>query len=426
MPRPESPDTPSGSEEPQPDVIKGRPGYASFSMAALEERIIAQLEAEIGGDVDPPDEAAGRALVHDAGDYVLAVEAVPLAQREKAQLYDRVYRHVFSYDLLDDYLADETVTEIVVDTFGAIYVRTGSGEPQKTDHAFANLAYLRRLVARLVAAAGGQLTEADPFVEAGLILLDRPARLTVVGPPLSPGLSFTLRLHPRTPRTLDRLLSNGMITSAAQTLLDAIMRSRHGLLIVGDVAAGKTSLLEALLPALPDPALGVLIERAREIRTPAAMHHLSAIPATDETAGVTFGAQIDQALGQGHQTIVLDELRGDEAAPVWQVLQGDARCVFVVRSSPAVDRLRSTLNILIRRAAPAVPQTAIHDTLVNRLPFVVTLVEVEDALRVATISEWGLDLAADSLTLQPLLAGDALTGCQPAHSLDLPDEFWQG
>jgi len=118
------------SSRPEPQIVPGRQGYAAFSMAALRERIAVEVMAEIGERadfLDEIDEATRYTLVREAGEYVLAVEAVRLSRPEKAALFEAVARDVFGYGPLDALIADETISAVAIDGPQRCTVQRGMG-----------------------------------------------------------------------------------------------------------------------------------------------------------------------------------------------------------------------------------------------------------------------------------------------------------
>ena len=421
---------PKQQPRPTPEIIKGRPGRPSISMRALQERIEAQVQAEIGRRADilleAQDEAARRQIVRAAGEYVLAIEAVTLTADERAALFDAVYRNIFSFGPLDAFVADDTVSELMIDGYDTVYIRRQMGEPERVPSYFEDPAHLQRIVERIVTGAGGQLWEGQPFIEVGLTMLGRPVRLTLVCPPLSPVLHVDLRLHPRQMTTMERLRVQGAIAEADEALLLALARSPYGALIVSDGGGGKTTLLEALLPHLPDPASCWLVERAAEMRPPPACNRRQALPATETDPGIDFAARIAEALDQSPATLILDELRGDEAGPVWRALSmpDGPRCLLVLRSGPDPRRLRNAFSILIRKGQPGLPQEAINQALLERLPFVITTAVEAGSMRVTGVGEWAADEASGEVTLWPLIRNGEKTGRRPRHRLAVDEGFW--
>ncbi len=424
-------DKPDKSRQASPEIIRGRPGYASFSVRALAERIEAQLQEELGQRVDilleVQDESARRDLVREAGEYVLAVESIPLNYDEKETLFEAVYRNLFSFGPLDALLEDDSITGLTIDGHDSIYLRRREGDPQPVTSYFEDYAHLRRITERIVTGAGGQLLDDEPFIEVGCVMLGRPVRLTLVSPPLSPVLHLDVRLHPRQATTIPGLRAMGALSAVDETLLRVLAESSYGALIVADAAGGKTTLLEALLPLLPKPESCWLVERTRELRLPPGINGLYAVPVTADSPGITFADQIAAALDESPGTLIADELRGDEAVPVWQALSGpeQPRVLLVLRSSSVPRRLRNAVSILIRKGQPNIAQEVINRALLDRVPFVITTTIDADGLRLTGISEWAPDETGEDVTLRPLVQGGALTGHRPRHTLPVPDEFWE-
>jgi len=407
-------------------IVPGRGGRPSFSLEALRELVQSQFQAETAHRPDILRELATererRALVREVTDYVLAVEAIALSAADKSALIESAYRHLFTFGPLDDALRDDAVTEITINGPAAIHVRRGLGPLAAVAAAFDDRDHLAALIERL-------LPGDSPFVEAGLVMLNRTARVSLVAPPVSPDYSLTIRLHPARPLTLDDLRARfGVLPAEGADLLRAILAADRGLLIVGDVALGKTTLAGALIPALYGTLTAV--ERAAELDLPPDAGRLTPVPPAQDQPGVGFAEQLGAALDGSPDWLVVDEIRGDEAAPLWDVLARDdaPRCLLVFRGAGQPDRLRSALSMVVRRAHPAIEQAAIHRALARHLPYVAVLKRTPSGPRLGTIGAWALSPEAEALDLRPLIAlrGDRwqMTGALPEHDLALPPDFW--
>jgi type IV secretory pathway ATPase VirB11/archaellum biosynthesis ATPase len=410
--------------EPTPDARRAPrflAGSRQISLAALQERI---EEEFIAGTVSRPDilleaadEPARRELVREVVDYVLAVEGIKLARSERLAVLDLVYRELFSFGPLDAFLRDDTVTELTIDGPERVYVRHGADDLVPVDSYFDDMGHLERIVQRVLSTAGAQLSEGEPFLEVGTRLAGRPARLTVAAPPASPVLNVEIRLHPSQAATLDSCMAREMLDADAAALLKAIVEAGHGLMIVGDAGAGKTTLLEALLAYLPGGSIAV--ERAAEMRIPAGMERIAAIPPAPGQPPVDFASQITAALDKHPAWLLLDEVRFDEAPAMWAALTRDhrPRCLWAFRGATNPLRLRTAFGMSVRRAQPGIDQEFIHSALLDRLPFVGLLGRQEHRLRVLSIGEWQRDQPESlaSITLQTIWPA---SGAQPLHALN--------
>ncbi len=395
-----------------PQFLSGR-----VSLAALRERVEEEFIAETASRVDiladASSAAAQRGLVREVMDYVLAVEGISLSRSDRLAVLDIVYRDLFNFGPLETYVNDEAVTELSIDGPDRIHVRYHAAEPVPVDRYFDDVAHLTRILQRTLAAAGVQLAESEPFIEVGVLLAGRPARLTVAAPPASPRLHVEIRLHPRQASSLDACMNAGMLDRQAADLLRAILAGGHGLMIVGDAGAGKTTLLEALLPCLSEGS--ITVERAAELRLPVGIER---VPPTPGQMPPTFADQIIAALERHPQWLVLDEVRFDESEAMWHALTADpaTRCLWAFRGATNPLRLRTAFSMSVRRAQQGIDQQLINGALTARLPFVALLGRQGHQLKLLSIGEWLPD-RGDALSLQTIWPAGAI---KPVHALDWP------
>lgn len=372
-----------------PRLVQGR---RQISIAALQERIESQFLAENSPDLllEAPDESARRALIREAADYVLAVESVVLTRPERLALLDALYSDLFRFGPLDQYVQDSAITELTIDGPDSIHIRRGAAAMQPVDSYFDDADHLSKIMQRVLSTAGVQYSADNPFVEVGTVMLGRPVRLTVAAPPISPLLHVEIRLHPAQPLSLDDLIGRAMISRTAADLLLSALNASRGVMIAGDVGTGKTTLLQALFPALPGHS--AVVERSAELRPP---------PDMDRYTGADFAAGIETALDKRPLWLVLDELRWDEAHAMWAALTAEPRphLLWAFRGATDPSRLRAAFSMSVRRGQPAVEQAQIVSALIDQLPVVVLLARRDDALRVITIGEWVRD--GDTVMLKP-------------------------
>jgi pilus assembly protein CpaF len=380
-------------EEPGEEITESAPQLLAsgraISLAGVLERIEAEFNAETGSRIDlffQADEPTRRTMIREVADYVLAVESIKLTRADRLAMLDMLYQELFCFGPLESYLSDPTISEINITAPDRVYVRQGAGDMALVDVVFSDALHLERVVQRTLAWAGTRLTENDPFLEVGVPLARRPARLTVTGAPISPTPYIDIRLHSPQPATLESLAD--VLDDSAARLLRAIIAAGHGLMIVGDVGTAKTSLLQALLPLLP--AGSISVERARELRVPAGLRQFVAIPPAPDHAPVEFADQIRAALDEHPAWLVLDEVRFDESAAMWSALSAanGPRCLWAFRGAIEPLRLRTAFGMAVRRAQASIDQTAIHNALLNRLPFVALLARIDRQIRLISVGEW--------------------------------------
>ena len=401
-----TPDDDSGQNQPPPQdlspIIPGRSGRPGYSLEALRERIERELIEETANRPDILNnlatEAEQRDLVRDVADYVLGQDAIRLDHRVKADLIDRAYRNLFSFGPLDGCLLDPDVIEITATAPHAVHARRRGDKPEPVQPPFDDAYHFESILDRILAAGGTNLAHAGPFAEVGAVLKGRRARISLAGPPVSPGYSLTLRLHPAHALALDDLTAApALIPPLAADVLRAILAAERGLLIVGDAGTGKTTLAGALAVALPAQSRAAIVERAAEMPLPpGAAHH----------AGGDFGAALRAAAAESPGWLAADEICGDDSAAVWDILSRDdaPRLIAVFRGTHRPDRLLSALSMLIRKERPALDQRELVAALARHFPFVVALKAPDGAPQLSQIAALRAAPSGESLALEPLLS----------------------
>ncbi len=359
-------------------LLPARPGRVRFSLEGLRERVERQFEEETAHRADIlfelHDDTERRWLIGEVADYVLATEAVTLSDRDRRTLIDQVLRNLFGFGPLQDELSRDDAAGIVIEGPEALWVERYEAAALRREplpDTFDDEEHLARVLERMLAGAGVDLAAGTPFVEVGAVLRGRPARITLIGPPLHPAYRAAIRLHPAARRGLEAELP-----SEAARLLRTIVGSYAGLLIVGEPGAGKTtiagSLLAALLETLPIADIATA-ERAAELPLPAGRQRHIADP-TDPDPGAAFAKAIHAAVAESAGWLVLDEVRGDEPSGLWDALQEAAsRSLLLVARGGSLPRVRRALSMTVRREHPTLPQVEIDAALDRRLPYALVL-----------------------------------------------------
>ncbi len=171
---------------------------------------------------------------------------------------------------LDEVVADPNVEEVYgVD--GEITVRLVGGETTCSDNPAQPQAVLA-VLQRLITNAGENIDASHPKVDGIRVLLPkgRQARLSASIPPRIDGaVSFSLRVPQKRNTTLADLISFGSLSPEAAAFLGALMRIRRArILVAGPPGAGKTTMIEALLRAVPPRRRVICAEEERELNAP--------------------------------------------------------------------------------------------------------------------------------------------------------------
>ncbi|MHB1614324.1 MAG: TadA family conjugal transfer-associated ATPase [Actinomycetes bacterium] len=220
---------------------------------------------------------------------------------------------------LQPLLADETVTDILVNGPSEVWVDRGEGL-RLAPVTFADEAAIHSLAQRLALAAGRRLDLASPFVDARL---PGGVRLHAVVPPISPaGTCLSLRVRRRRPFTLDQLVRAGTLSVSLAATVSAVVASRRSLLVTGGTGTGKTTVLATVLGLVDPVERIIIIEESGEL-APAHPHviRLEARPPNVEGQGaITLRDLVRQALRMRPDRLVVGEVRGAEVADLLAAL----------------------------------------------------------------------------------------------------------
>jgi pilus assembly protein CpaF len=212
---------------------------------------------------------------------------------------------------LEPLLADERVTDVLVNADRGVWVDRGRGlERVRLD--LGGAAAVRRLAVRLAAAAGRRLDDASPYVDARL---PGGVRVHAVLPPLAEGgTHLSLRVPHRHAMTLDELVDRGALPPTWAACVADVVATRQAFVVTGGTGAGKTTVLAALLGRVPASERIVVVEDCTEL----AVDHphvvrLEARPANVEGRGaVPMTDLVRQALRMRPDRLVVGEVRGAE------------------------------------------------------------------------------------------------------------------
>lgn len=242
--------------------------------------------------------------------------------------------------LLEPLLSADGTTDVLVTAPDAVWVDDGNGL-RRTTVRFADEAAVRRLAQRLALLAGRRLDDAQPWVDGQLTGPGAATvRLHAVLPPVAVGgTCLSLRVLRPATQDLASLTASGAIAPDAAELLHAVIDARLAFLISGGTGCGKTTLLAALLGAVPASERIVCVEDAAELAPPHPhLVKLVARGANVEGIGeITVRDLVRQALRMRPDRIVVGEVRGAEVVDLLGALNTghDGGAGTVHANSPA-------------------------------------------------------------------------------------------
>ncbi|MBR0067715.1 MAG: Flp pilus assembly complex ATPase component TadA, partial [Kiritimatiellae bacterium] len=180
---------------------------------------------------------------------------------------DRLEREVFNEALrlgpLEELLADDTVTEIMVNGPHRVYVERG-GKIQLTDLQFLDDASVMAIIERIVSPIGRRIDESQPYVDARLA---DGSRVNAIIPPLAlSGPTVTIRKFAKKTLTVEDFIRFGTWSRNAAEFMKACVIMRKNIIVAGGTGSGKTTLLNLLSGFIPHDERIVTVEDAAELR----------------------------------------------------------------------------------------------------------------------------------------------------------------
>lgn len=243
-----------------------------------------------------------------------------ISLKEKVELRQELFCSVRRLDVLQELVEDETVTEIMVNGPGAIFVER-AGRLARWGKCFTSREKLEDVIQQIAGRCNRVINESSPVVDARLA---GGARVNaVIAPVALDGPILTIRRFPDRPITMDGLISRGSITEECAEFLKALVRARYSMIIGGGTGSGKTTFLGALSEYIPRDERVITIEDNAELKLQG-IENLVRLEAkaanTQGASSITIRDLIRTALRMRPDRIIVGEVRGGEAVDMLQAL----------------------------------------------------------------------------------------------------------
>ncbi len=371
-----------------------------FVQVDLVQAVLARLREAARGSASAfqgPTEETIRAYV----DEVLAERNRVYTRTEREELFQAARAEVLGYGPIDPFLADPTVTEIMVNGPQDVYVER-AGRLSKTDATFRDDAHVLQVIDRIVSPIGRRVDESSPMVDARL---PDGSRVNVVLPPIAvKGPTITIRKFSKTALTMQQEIEMGTLSPAMASFLAAAVRARLNMVVFGGTGSGKTTTLNALSHFIPTNQRVVTIEDAAELKLQQPhVVTLEARPANLEGKGtVTIRQLVINALRMRPDRIIVGEVRGGEALDMLQAMNTGHDGSLTTAHANSPRDLFSRLETMVLMSGADLPVRAIREQIRSALDILVNQARMRDGTRrIVQISEL-VGMEGDVLVLQDI------------------------
>jgi pilus assembly protein CpaF len=280
----------------------------------------------------------GRAIIRRiVGDHVRSLHRSGAALWSPAQeeaYVTAVENAVFGYGRLQPLLEMPDVENIEIHGWNSVVVQYGDGRREQMPPVADSDAELIEAIRFL-----GQNSEPSrPFDDTHptmTLALGERFRLHAMAFGLSYRPSIVIRQHTLTDVSLADLADGGLMPYEVAQFLDAAILARKSIVISGDQGAGKTTLLRALINSIPlnerfgtletDYELMTHLQPGREnvLALQSRVGHGEASGGS-RVGDFTISELVPEALRQNLSRLVVGEVRGGEAAAMFEAMQAGA------------------------------------------------------------------------------------------------------
>ena len=357
-------------------VDKAREGLLTEIRGRVQEEVIGDFESLL----DIADAADVRSKIAVMIDRIIDKHNFSLTRDERLGLVEEVVHEVTGLGPLEPLLADPTITEVMVNGPGQVYVERG-GKIQRVDVVFLNNEHVRRIIDRIIAPLGRRIDESSPRVDARL---PDGSRVNAIIEPLSlVGPVITIRKFAAKPFSVRDLIGFGTAPIDIFDFLRHCVWARLNIFVSGGTGSGKTTFLNVLSSFIPEDERIVTVEDAAELQL--RQEHvvtLEARPQNAEGAGeVTIRDLLRNALHMRPDRIIVGECRSAEALDMIQAMMtGQDGSLSTGHANTTQDMLRR-LETMILMSGYELPLRAIREQIASAVDIIVHTARLKDGSR---------------------------------------------
>ena len=387
-PAPSGPSRPASVPRPDPAVLQA---------AAIRRQVKEQIQHELIERLDLKRltvsgvdrvglEKKATEKIHEIVEQVRTNGKLPRGI-DAAGLEREIFNEAMRLGPLEELLADDTVTEIMVNGPRQIYVER-HGKLQLSGLEFLDDSSVMAIIERIVSPIGRRIDESQPYVDARLA---DGSRVNAIIPPLSlTGPTLTIRKFAKRTLTVDDFIRFGTWTRNAAEFMKACVVMRKNVIVAGGTGSGKTTLLNLLSGFIPSDERIVTVEDAAELRlVQPHVVRLEARPPNIEGRGaVTIRDLVKNCLRMRPDRIIVGECRGGEALDMLQAMNtGHDGSLTTVHANSPRDVI-SRLETMVLMSGMELPSRAIREQIASAVDIIIHESRLSDGSRkVVAISE---------------------------------------
>jgi pilus assembly protein CpaF len=384
-------------DEDRQGELKARDSFQELK-SRLHRKLIARVDLTALAHLAP---SYLKEQVREITEILIAEENLLLSSESRQHLIDEILNETLGLGPLEQYLADDDISDILVNTFNQIYIEK-FGKLELTATRFHDDNHLMLIIERILSRVGRRVDEASPMVDARL---PDGSRVNAIIPPVAlDGPSLSIRKFRTDILTMDDLHRGGSVAGPMIQFLKAAVACRLNILISGGTGAGKTTLLNILSGYISSGERIVTIEDSAELRLqkPHVVRLETRPPNIEGKGTVNQRALVRNALRMRPNRIIIGEVRGPEIYDMLQAMNTghDGSLTTVHANGPRDVLLR--LETLMLLSGVDIPMRAIRELISTSIDIVIQINRYSDGTRkVASVSEI-VGMEHETITMQEI------------------------
>lgn len=332
---------------------------------------------------------------------ILVEEKLQLNMLEQRDLVTTLLNDMLGLGPLETLLADETVTDIMVNGADQVYVERG-GKLELSDVVFRDNDHVMNIATRIVTRIGRRVDETSPLCDARL---EDGSRVNIIIPPLAiDGPTISIRKFAKQKITLDVMERQLNLSPDMAKLLRIASRTRLNILISGGTGSGKTTLLNAMSRLIDEGERVVTIEDAAELQLqqPHVVRLETRPPNLEGSGEISQRELVKNALRMRPDRVILGEIRAGEALDMLQAMNtghdGSMCTLHANRPREALTRLEN----MVAMSGVKLPTEAVRSQIAGAVNLIVQISRMRDGVRRVTAITEVVGMEGEVITTQDL------------------------
>lgn len=243
-----------------------------------------------------------------------------LTLTERMQLEQYLFYALRKLDILQEFLEDEEITEIMVNGASNIFYEK-QGRLYKSEKQFSSKEKLDDVIQQIAGSNNRMVNLSNPIVDTRLA---DGSRVNIVLSPVSiDGAAISIRKFPKKPYEMVDLIQMQAISKEAADFLQKLVEAKYNIFVSGGTGSGKTTFLNALSQFISRDERIITIEDSAELQLidkPNLVRLETRNASVEGMMEISIRDLIRAALRMRPSMIIVGECRGAEALDVLQAM----------------------------------------------------------------------------------------------------------